>query len=398
MKAIQIAEKIWWVGAIDWNAHFFHGQTFATKRGTTYNAYLIVDEKVTLIDAVYGPFADEMMQRIRTVVPVEKIDTIIANHIEPDHSGALPALVKLCPQAKIYGSAKAGQGLERYYHQKLNFHAVKTGDKLSIGKRTLRFIEIPMIHWPDSMMCYLEEDQILFSNDAFGQHYATSERFDDEVPEETLMEEVGKYYAGILWPFSHLIAMRIQELERMALPIRMIATSHGLSWRKNPGKVIEAYKYWAANKTKPKIVIVYETMWGSTAKMAQKIVEGISDAGGVAFELYDIAQTNRTEVFHDMLDAKAFIVGSSNHDSGILPNMVSFMEFLKGLQPKNRIGCAFGSYGWSGIAITKLDAALKEAGVEVVHPALSVVYDPDTAQLEACYELGKRVAGLVKKG
>lgn len=395
MKAIPIAENIWWVGAIDWDAHHFHGQTFTTKRGTTYNAYLILDEKVTLIDTAYGPFAEEMLQRIRSVIPPEKIDTIIANHIEPDHSGALPEIVKHCPKAKIYGSAKAGQGLERYYHQKFNFEAVKTGDTLNLGKRTLRFIEIPMIHWPDSMMSYLEGDGILFSNDAFGQHYATSERFDDEVPQETLMEEAGKYYAGILWPFSNLIGQRIAELEKMNIPIRMIATSHGISWRKDPGKVIQAYKYWATNATKPKIVVVYETMWGSTAKMAKRIADGIGDAG-VKFELYDIARSDRTEVIHDMLDAKAFIVGSSNHDSGLLPNMTSFMEFLKGLHPKNRIGCAFGSYGWSGVAIQKLESILKEAGVEIVQPTLSVVYAPDEAQLAACYELGKKMAALVK--
>ncbi|HPW65269.1 MAG TPA: FprA family A-type flavoprotein, partial [Candidatus Omnitrophota bacterium] len=188
MKAIPVAENIWWVGAIDWKARYFHGHTYTTKRGTTYNAYLILDEKITLIDAVYGPFTDEMVQRIKSVIPAEKIDTIIANHIEPDHSGAYPELLKLCPKAKFYGSARAGQGLERYYHRKLDFTPVKTGDKLKIGKRTLRFIEIPMIHWPDSMMTYLEEDGVLFSNDAFGQHYATNERFDDEVPRETLME------------------------------------------------------------------------------------------------------------------------------------------------------------------------------------------------------------------
>lgn len=394
MKAIPIAENIWWVGAIDWNAHHFHGQTFTTKRGTTYNAYLILGEKITLIDTVYGPFAEEMLQRIRSVIPPEKIDTIIVNHIEPDHSGALPALVKLCPKAQLYGSARAGQGLERYYQQKFNFHVVKTGDKISLGKRTLNFIEIPMIHWPDSMMSYLEEDAILFSNDAFGQHYATSERFDDEVPQETLMEEAGKYYAGILWPFSHLIAQRLAEIEKMAIPIKMIATSHGLSWRKDPGKIIQAYKRWAANETKPKIVVVYETMWGSTAKMAQKIVDGIADAG-VKFELYDMAQADRTDVIHDMLDAKAFIVGSSNHDSGILPNMTSFMECLKGLHPKNRIGCAFGSYGWSGVAIQSLQNTLAASGVEIVQPLLSVIYAPDENQLAACYELGKTMAGLV---
>jgi flavorubredoxin len=338
-----------------------------------------------------------MLQRIRTVVPVEKIDTIIVNHIEPDHSGAIPELIKQCPRAKLYGSARAGQGLERYYHQNLNFQSVKTGDRLSLGKRTLSFIEIPMIHWPDSMMSYLAEDQILFSNDAFGQHYASSERFDDEVPQETLMEEATKYYANILWPFSHLIAQRLAEIEKMGIPIKMIATAHGLSWRKDPGKILGAYKRWAANETQPKIVVVYETMWGSTAKMAQKITEGISDAG-VSFELFNMAEADRTEVVTAMFGAKGYMVGSSNHDSGILPNMVSFMEFLKGLHPKNRIGCAFGSYGWSGVAIQKLDAILKETGVEIVQPALLVNYAPDKSQLAACYEFGKKIADLVKKG
>lgn len=394
MKAIPVAENIWWVGAIDWNARHFHGHTYSTKRGTTYNAYLIMGEKITLIDTVYGPFAEEMIQRIRTVVPPEKIDIIIANHIEPDHSGALPELVKLCPKAKIYGSARAGAGLERYYPQKLNFSAVKTGDRLSLGKRTLQFIEIPMIHWPDSMMSYLVEDQILFSNDAFGQHYATSERFDDEVPQETLMEEAAKYYANILWPFSHLIATKLAEIEKMNLPLQKILTSHGLSWRKDPGKILQAYKRWAANETKSKVVVVYETMWGSTAKMARKIAEGLSDAG-VPHEVYDIAETDRTEVIYDMFDAKAFIVGSSNHDSGILPNMVSFMELLKGLHPKNRIGCAFGSYGWSGVAVQSLQNTLAAAGVEIVQPLLSVVYAPDEKQLAVCYEMGKKMAALV---
>ncbi|HOG23239.1 MAG TPA: flavodoxin domain-containing protein [Candidatus Omnitrophota bacterium] len=395
MKAIRIADDVWWVGAIDWNARHFHGHTYTTKRGTTYNAYLIVDEKITLVDAVYGPFTDEMIQRIRTVIPVEKIDTIIANHIEPDHSGAYPELLKLCPNAKLYGSARAGQGLERYYHQKFDFAPVKTGDKLSLGKKTLRFIEIPMIHWPDSMMTYLEEDQILFSNDAFGQHYATNERFDDEVPWEILMEEAAKYYANILWPFSHLIAKKLVELAEMNLPIRMIATSHGVSWRKEPRKIITAYERWAANVTDPKIVIVYETMWGSTAKMARKIAEGVATSG-VKCEIHDIAATDRTEVIYDMFSAKGYIVGSSNHDSGMLPNMVSFMEFLKGLHPKNRIGCAFGSYGWSGIAIKKLEETLKESGVEIVQPALSVVYAPDEAQLAACHEFGRKIAEFVK--
>jgi flavorubredoxin len=253
-----------------------------------------------------------------------------------------------------------------------------------------------MIHWPDSMMTYLIEDQILFSNDAFGQHYATSQRFDDEVPQEALMEETAKYYANILWPFSHLIAQRLDEIEKMKIPIKMIATAHGLSWRKDPAKIIAAYKRWSSNATEPKIVVAYETMWGSTAKMAEKIVEGIADAE-VSFQLFDIAESDRTEVITEMFGAKGYIVGSSNHDSGILPNMTAFMEFLRGLHPKNRIGCAFGSYGWSGVAIQSLQSTLAASGVEIVQPALSVQYAPDETQLKQCYEYGKKFAELVKK-
>ena len=273
---------------------------------------------------------------------------------------------------------------------------MRTGDSIDIGNgKSLVFVEAQMLHWPDSMFTYLTGDAILFSNDAFGQHYATNERFDDEVPWEILMEEAAKYYANILWPFSHLIAKKLVELAEMNLPIRMIATSHGVSWRKEPRKIITAYERWAANVTDPKIVIVYETMWGSTAKMARKIAEGVATSG-VKCEIHDIAATDRTEVIYDMFSAKGYIVGSSNHDSGMLPNMVSFMEFLKGLHPKNRIGCAFGSYGWSGIAIKKLEETLKESGVEIVQPALSVVYAPDEAQLAACHEFGRKIAEFVK--
>ncbi len=396
MKAMKVTENVWWVGAIDWDAYYFHGQTFTTKRGTTYNAYLIIDEKITLVDGVYGKFTDEMFERIKSVIEPSKIDTVIVNHIEPDHSQALPEVAKVCPNAKFYGTAKAGAGLERYYGQKFNFNVLKTGDKLSLGKRALQFIEIPMIHWPDSMMSFLEEDGILFSNDAFGQHYATSERFDDEVSQDILMEEAKKYYAGILWPFNNLIAARLEEIEKLNLPIKIIATSHGISWRRDPAKIINSYKKWAAGETEPKIIIAYETMWGSTAKMARRIADGIQDAGGVKFNVYNMAEADRTEVLADMLDARAFIVGSSNHDSGILPSMVSFIEALKGIRPKGRKGFAFGSYGWSGLALKKLEEELKTAGIETVSLLLSVVYAPDETQLAACYEQGKKIAEIVK--
>ncbi len=395
MTIQKIAPDIYSVGVIDWTARHFHGHTYSTKRGTTYNAYLIVDEKITLIDTVYGPFSGELIERINEIVPVEKIDFIIANHVETDHSGALPALMKLCPKAKIYGTAKCQLGLERYYHGNWNFQVVKTGDKLSLGKRTLTFLETPMIHWPDSMFTYLVEDQVLFSNDGFGQHYATVERFDDEVPNEILMEEAAKYFANILWPFSHLITKKLEEIEQLKIPIKMIATAHGISWRKDPGQILQAYKRWAVNTTEPKAVVAYETMWGSTEKMARKIVDGIA-AEGVSVKLFDLAGSDRTEIIYEMFSAKGYVLASSNHDSGVLPNMAAFLEFFRGLKPKNRMGCAFGSYGWSNMAVPALEKALKEAGVEVKQPGLSVQYSPDENELRRCFDFGRDFARVIK--
>lgn len=397
MSVREIAPKIYSISVIDWNARHFHGHTYSTKRGTSYNAYLILDEKVTLIDTAHGSFSAEFLESVKKIIPLEKIDLVIANHVETDHSGSLPALLEHCPKAKVLGDAKCKAGLEKYYHGKWDFQVVKTGEKLSIGKRTLTFIEVPMIHWPDSMLTYLIEDAILFSNDAFGQHYAASERFDDEVDNHVLMEEAGKYFANILWPFSHLITAKLAEIEKLGIPIKIIATAHGISWRKDPGQIISAYKRWAANKTKPRIVVAYETMWGSTEKMARKIVEGIIDAG-VSVRLYDLAQTDRTEVIYDMFEAKGYLFGTSNHDSGILPNMASFTEFVKGLKPKNRIGGVFGSYGWSGISIKHMEAFLKDAGIQQAIPSLAIQYAPDVTELSRCYDFGKQFAELVTKG
>lgn len=396
MMAVKpVAPGIYPVGVVDWNVRHFHGQTYTTKRGTSYNAYLIVDKKITLIDTVYGPFANELIANIREIVPPEKIDTIIVNHVETDHSGALPELMKYCPQAKLYGTAKCQQGLEQYYHEKWDFQVVKTGDKLSLGARNLMFIEATMIHWPDSMFTYLMEDGILFSNDGFGQHYAASERFDDEVPNGILMEEAAKYYANILWPFSSLIARKLDEIRRMNVPLKMIATAHGISWRKNPGQILEAYTRWATNESRPGIVVAYETMWGSTAKMARKIVEGII-AEGVSVKLFDVAVSDRTEIIYEMFGAKGYLIGSSNHDSGILPNMVSFLEFLKGLKPQKRFGAAFGSYGWSGLAIKQLETILGDCGIEQKQAPLTIQYAPDAEGLQRCFEFGRAFARTVK--
>ena len=394
MKPFEIKKGIYWVGAVDWNIRSFHGHTYSTKRGTTYNAYLIVDEKIALVDTVYGPFANELIEKIKDIIPPEKIDYVIANHVETDHSGAMPAVMKLCPKAKVYGTQKCKEGLYRNYYENWDFQVVKTGDILKLGKRTLTFVEAPMIHWPDSMFTYCREEELLMPNDAFGQHIATSERFDDEIDQCALMDEAAKYYANILWPLGSLILRKIEDVQKMGVPIKMIAPSHGIIWRKDPMKIVNSYVTWAKNTTKPKVVIAYETMWNSTEKMARKALEGIADAG-VEAKLFNVAESDRTEVMKEMLDAKGFLVGSSTHDNDMLPTMAGFLEFLKGLKPKNRVAAAFGSYGWSGGAVASMEKELKEAGIELA-PSISCKFVPDGDEVKKCYEFGKDFAAKVK--
>jgi anaerobic nitric oxide reductase flavorubredoxin len=391
MSALKILPDIYSVGAVDWNLRTFHGHTYSTNRGSTYNAYLILDEKVTLVDTVLGNFAGELIENIRQIIPVEKIDYVIANHVETDHSGTLPEIMKLCPKAKVLGTAKCKEGLYRHYYGDWDFQVVKTNDQLKLGRRTLSFIEAPMIHWPDSMFTYCQQDALLLPNDAFGQHYATSERFDDEVNECELMDEAAKYYANILWPLSPVILRKIEEIFKMNIPIKMIAPSHGIIWRGDPMKIVNAYLHWAKNETKPKVVLIYETMWGATEKMARIIAQGMIDAG-ISVKIFDVAVTDRTEIAKEMLDAKGFIFGSSTHDNDMLPTIAGFLEFVKGLAPKNRVACVFGSYGWAGGAVKEIEGVLNGAGVELAQAGFSVKYVPDQADIKRCYEYGRDFA------
>lgn len=392
MSKLEIKKGIYWVGAVDWNIRNFHGHTYSTNRGTTYNAYLIVDEKIALIDTVYTPFANEMIERIEEIVDPAKIDYIVVNHIEIDHSGALAAIYpKLCPKAKLLGTTKAKEGLWRQFYQNWDLQVVKTGDKLTLGERSLSFIEAPMIHWPDSMFTYCPQEQLLLPNDAFGQHYATSERFDDEVDQCELMNEAAKYYGNILWPLSSVILKKIEEVLKSNIAIDMIAPSHGVIWRKEPKKIIDAYLSWTKNETKRKAVILYETMWKATEIMARRIAEGLIDKG-VSVKLFDITISDRSDCIKEMLDARAFVIGSSTHDNDMLTSIAGFLGFLKGLTPKKRLAAAFGSYGWAGGAVKNIETILKETGIEVIIPGISVKYTPDENEIKNCYEFGRAIA------
>ncbi|MCL1972396.1 MAG: FprA family A-type flavoprotein [Endomicrobia bacterium] len=396
MAANLVKEGVYSVGCVDWNARNFHGSTFITKRGVTYNSYLIIDDKITLIDTVHKNFAKDFEDNIRQVVDPSKIDVIIVNHIEPDHSGALPEILKLCPNAKVYGTEKSRQGLLKYYGVCGEFTTVKTGQSLNIGKRTLDFIDVPMIHWPDSMFTYSSFDKILFSNDGFGQHYATNKIFDDEVNYCSLMDEAKKYYANILWPFGRLIAAKLAAIQKMNLQIDLIVPSHGLIWRKHIPQITDKYLFWADNSTKEKVAVVYETMWNSTEAMAKKIVEGLASQGVKAFML-DVTKCDRTELATFMLDARGFVFGSSTHDNDMLPVIAGFLHFFKGFKPKNRKAFAFGSYGWSGEGVKNIEAVLAEAGIEKVQDGISVTYHPSKEELDKCFEAGREFAIKIKK-
>lgn len=395
MSAGLVKENVYSAGCVDWGERRFHGSTYTTKKGVTYNSYLIVDEKITLIDAVRKEFFAEFADNIGRIADPARIENIVINHIEPDHSGSFPELLKLCPNAKIYGTQKSKQGLLKYYGVCGDFVCVKAGQSINIGKRTLDFIDVPMIHWPDSMFTYCAFDKILFSNDGFGQHYATNKIFDDEVSCDILMEEAKKYYANILWPFGSLIASKLSAIKKLNLEIEMIAPSHGLIWRKYIPQIMDKYLCWAANSTQNKIAVVYETMWNSTEAMARKIVEGITSQGVEAF-LFDITKCDSTELSAYMLDAKGFVFGSSTHDNVMLPVIAGFLHYLKGLKPKGRKAFAFGSYGWSGEAVKEIETLLEEAGIEKTQEGVRAVYAPSKEELDKCFEAGKAFALNIK--
>ena len=395
LPPVKVLENIYWVGAVDWNKRHFHGFTYSTHRGTTYNAYLIVDKKVALVDTVQHSFADEMIERIKEIIDPSKIDYIIANHVESDHSGSIAEIMKLAPKATVIGTANCQKGLEKHYFGNWDFKVVKTGDTLNLGERTLSFLEAPMLHWPDSMFTYIEKDALLLSNDGFGQHLATSQRFDDEVDQTVLMWEAAKYYANILWPYSTLVTRKIEQVQKLNLKIDMIAPAHGIIWRKDPMKIVKAYLKWASGEAKKTILIVYDTMWESTEKMAKAMLEGIISEG-VEAKLYRLPFSDNGDIIGELLETKALLVGSSTINNGILPTVAPFLREMEGLRPRNKLAAAFGSYGWGGGATATIEKSLKSAGMELVAPAMTVNWVPNKDELQKCYDYGKEFAKKVK--
>lgn len=392
MTKVQLAQGVYWVGAIDWNVRNFHG--YSTHLGTTYNAYLIVDEKVALIDTVKAPFYDEMAERVREIVPFDKIDYVISNHVEMDHSGSLPMALRDAKNAKLVTLEKFGEnGLAKSYHQNWNPIAVKEGSTVDLGKRKLSFVPTPMLHWPDSMCTYLVEDKLLFSMDAFGQHIATSQRFDDEVDMGIVMQEAAKYYANILMPFGDLIVKAANKLG--GIPIDMIAPSHGVIWRSHIKDIVDSYVKWGKGEMAAKALVIYDTMWGSTQKMANAIVRGMMDEG-IDTKLFNLTASDKSDVIKEVLEAKALIIGSPTLNNGMFPSVAEFLCYLRGLKPKNKIGAAFGSHGWGGGGVKAVQQELEQAGVELIDSKLAFKFVPDEAEIRQCEDFGREIAARVK--
>jgi len=394
MNPIEIAKDIYDIGVNDWNIRDFHG--YSTYQGTSYNAFLIVDEKIALIDTVKKEFSDQLLENITKIVDPKKIDYVISNHTEMDHSGSLPRVMhKIGEDKPLYCSKMGLKNLSRHFPQKWNYHGIANGETLSLGKRTLTFLETRMLHWPDSMFTYVKEDKILFSSDAFGQHYAGHEKFDDQIG-DSIMPHAKKYFANILLLYSPLILKLLENVTELGLEIEMICPDHGIIWRKDPGKIINAYAKWSSQEPEQKAVVVYDTMWHSTEKMAEEIVQGIVEEGVIARPMH-IRSSHRSEIMTEVLDAAAVIVGSPTLNNQLFPTVSDFLTYMKGLKPKNKIGAAFGSYGWSGESVKLITQELEAMKFDIIDPGVKIQYVPDQDGKNACLELGRKIGRAIKK-
>jgi len=391
MSNVKLAEGVYWVGVIDWNIRNFHG--YSTHLGSTYNAYLVVDEKIALIDTVKAPFYDEMLARVKEIVALDDIDYVVSNHVEMDHSGSLPMIMRDARKAKLITLEKFGEGgLKKTFHSDWPMETVKEGSELNLGKRKIVFIPTPMLHWPDSMCSYLAEDRILFSMDAFGQHLATSSRFDDEVGLDVIMPQAAKYYANILMPFGDLIVRAVDKLG--GLQIDTIAPSHGIIWRSHIKTIVGAYASWGKGESKKKALVIYDTMSGSTEKMALALAEGIISEG-IEAKLYNLTKSDQSDIIKEVLDARAILVGSPTLNNGMFPTIAGFLCYLKGLRPKGKLGAAFGSHGWAGGAVKLVEQELEQVGVEVLDSGLAFKFVPEAEEIQRCIDFGRSVAGKI---
>jgi len=388
----HIKNNVYWVGKNHWDLRHFHGSEYSTNKGSSYNSYLIKEEKTVLIDTVYRPFSSEFVQNLAGEIDLSTIDFIVANHGEPDHSGALPELMKLIPGTPIYCTENGQKSLKGLYHEDWNFITVKTGDRVSVGNgKELIFIQAAMIHWPDSMFCFLTGDNILFSNDAFGQHYCSELLFNDLVDQGELWAETYKYYANIITPFSHLVARKLEEIRQMDINIECICTSHGIVWRDNPMQIVNKYAEFANAYQENQITIIYDSMYGGTQAIAENIVKGMTEADPlVNVKLFSAASTEVSDLITEIFKSKGILIGSPTVHNGVLFTIAGLMEFINGMKFKNKKAASFGCYGWHDVSTKTIESGLKEAGFEIVMNPISANWTPDDNLMSKCVEYGRQ--------
>lgn len=391
----QIKDEVYWVGVKDWEIRRFHGEEYSTHRGSSYNSYIIKDKKIALVDTVWTPFHQEFVQEIDRMFGLKNIDLLVINHTEQDHAGSLSYLMEKVPEIPIYCTKNGAAMIKKHFHKDWNFNIVKTGDSIDLGKNKLVFVETPMLHWPDSMGTFVSGANVLLSNDAFGQHYASSYMFNDQVDQGELYQEAIKYFANILTPFTKILRAKLKEIIGLNLNIEMIAPSHGIIWRDNPLQIVEKYQQWASDYHEGTAVILYDTMWGATKKMALAIARGLAKKG-VGTKVLNIARNDRNDLITEVFKAKGIIVGSSTINKGILSDAAAVLEIIKGLQFKGKIGGVFGSYGWSGESTKVLEERLQESGIEVVPGGVKLLWDPTEEELNQCEAYGELIGSRIK--
>lgn len=390
----KLAANVSWVGKVDWELAKFHGDEYSTHKGSSYNSYVIEEGKTVLIDTVWKPFAKEFVDNLEAEGILGKLDAIIAQHAEVDHSGSLPELMARRPELPIYCTANGVKSLKGHYHADWDFHIVKTGDEFDLGNgKKLVFVEAPMLHWPDSMFSYMTGDAILFSNDAFGQHLATERLYNDLVDQDELYDECVKYYANILTPFSALVKAKIDQVLGLKLPVNMIATSHGVIWRDNPTQIVGKYLEWSQDYKEDRVTVLYDTMWDGTRALAEALARGVSDASpSTTVVAHCLSKFDKNDALTDVFRSKALLLGSPTINKGILTAVAGSLEEMKGLKFKGKKAAAFGCYGWSGESVKLIGEGLKEAGFELVDEGYKALWNPDADALKAAYEYGRAFA------
>jgi len=388
---IEINKNIYWVGIKDWELRQFHGHEFSTHRGSSYNSYLIKDEKTVLVDTVWSPYKEEFAKKLEEYVGIRNIDAIVINHVEPDHCGSLGEIMSQIPDVPIYCTKKGAEAIKEHFHKDWNYQIVKTGDSVKTGEYELVFVEMQMLHWPDSMLTYVKGANIALSNDAFGQHYSPAGMFNDEVDNCELYQEAIKYYANILTPFNALVKKKIEQIREMNLPIDMIAPSHGVIWRDNPMQIVDKYYEWSQDYKEDFVVIIYDTMYNATKSMAESIAKGLANKN-VKSILFNSSTSDPSDLITQVFKAKGVMMGSCTVNNTVLRSIAGLLDQIKGLRFKNKAAAAFGSYGWSGGAAGKISKELAEAGLKIVLEPIQFKFTPTAEQLKECEVFGEKFA------